>query len=64
MAELTVVIAYYKALDNLKIILNSLNSQSCMDFEVIVAEDDNNYETVEYIKSIKPGLNFPVITLN
>lgn len=60
MTELTVVISYYKALDNLKLILKALSSQSSMDFEVILSEDDNNQETIEYIESLKPHINFPI----
>lgn len=46
--RLTVIISYYKALDNLKLILKALSQQSCRDFEVIVSEDDYNEETIRY----------------
>jgi glycosyltransferase involved in cell wall biosynthesis len=64
MSELAVVISYYKALDNLRIILKALNRQSCMDFEVIVSEDDNNQETIEYIENVQSDFLFPIIHLN
>lgn len=34
---LSVVISYYKAQENLKLILEALKEQSCLDFEVIVS---------------------------
>ncbi|MFV0530379.1 MAG: glycosyltransferase [Flavobacteriales bacterium] len=64
MLGLTVIISYYKSLNNLKIILKALNNQSCIDFEVILSEDDNNDETIKYIQEIKPKLNFSIIHLN
>ncbi len=47
--KLTVVISYYKALDNLKLILMALEAQSERAFLVIVSEDDINPETIEFI---------------
>lgn len=64
MKDLTIVISYYKALDNLKVIFKALNRQSCQRFEVILAEDDNNAETVSYIESVRPKLNFPMVHLS
>jgi glycosyltransferase involved in cell wall biosynthesis len=64
MPELAVVISYYKALDNLRIILKALSRQSCMDFEVIVSEDDNNQETIEYIINAQTEYVFPIMHLN
>ena len=48
--RLTVIISYYKALDNLRLILKALSLQSCHDFEVIVSEDDFNEETIRYFR--------------
>lgn len=64
MPKLTVIISYYKSLDNLKIILQALENQSCLDFEVIVSEDDNNIQTLNYIKSIKSSFKFAILHLN
>jgi cellulose synthase/poly-beta-1,6-N-acetylglucosamine synthase-like glycosyltransferase len=58
--ELTVIISYYKALDNLKLILMALNRQSKMNFEVILSEDDNNNSTVEFLSEIRNSYNFPI----
>ncbi|MFT7344894.1 MAG: glycosyltransferase involved in cell wall biosynthesis [Lentimonas sp.] len=62
--ELTVVISYYKALGNLKILLKALGEQTVGGFEVIISEDDNNPITEEYLKSIKNVFNFPIHHLN
>jgi GT2 family glycosyltransferase len=60
MKKLNVVISYYKALDNLKLVLKALNNQSCMDFEVTLSEDDNNSETVDFIKNEAANYAFPI----
>jgi len=58
--KVTIVISYYKALDNLVIILNALNSQSDKNFEVIVSEDDFNEKTIQFIKETAPTLEFKI----
>lgn len=63
MTKLSVIISYYKALDNLKIILKAFNQQSCKEFEVILSEDDYNEETLEYIKLNEKNFTFPIIHL-
>ena len=40
--KITIIISYYKALTNLKLILKALNNQSNNNFEVIISEDDQN----------------------
>ncbi len=47
--QLTVIISYYKAIDNLKVILLALNFQSNNEFEVILSEDDYNEETILFL---------------
>ncbi|MFZ4543249.1 MAG: glycosyltransferase [Saprospiraceae bacterium] len=47
--DLTIVISYYRAIQNLKIILKALANQSFRNFEVIVSEDDYNVETIAFI---------------
>ena len=61
---LTVVISYYKALDNLKLILRALNNQSSMDFEVIISEDDNNPETIDFLSANKAKYHFKILHIN
>jgi len=58
--KITIVISYYKALENLKLIFNALGKQSFKKFEVIVSEDDNNPETVGYISEKKQHYPFPI----
>ena len=58
--RLTVIISYYKALDNLRLILKALSQQSCHDFEVIVSEDDFNEETIRYFRDHSHTYSFPI----
>lgn len=62
--KLTIIISYYKALENLKLILKALGEQSFKNFEVIVSEDDNNPETVGFITTNKDHYPFPIQHLN
>lgn len=62
--ELTVIISYYKNLANLKLILKALNNQSVTDFEAIISEDDNNDETIDFVKEHHSDYSFPIIHLN
>lgn len=62
--ELTIIISYYKAIDNLKLILKALNAQSVNGFEVIISEDDNNNSTEQFIGANRDCYNFPIIHLN
>lgn len=62
--EITIIISYYKALDNLKLVLKALNNQSSIGFEVIVSEDDHNGETISYLKKNKHLYRFPIVHLN
>lgn len=62
--ELTIIISYYKAIDNLRLILKALNAQSVGGFEVIISEDDNNSSTVKFVADNKDSYCFPIIHLN
>ncbi len=46
--KVSLVIAYYKNITALKIILKALENQSQKDFEIIIAEDDNNTITNDF----------------
>lgn len=61
--DLTVIISYYKAIDNLRLILKALDRQTFNNFEVIVSEDDNNKDTIDYILKNKDLFNFPITHL-
>lgn len=64
MAQLTVIISYYKSLENLRLILKGLAMQSLLNFEVILSEDDNNPETDQFIKKEASKYPFCIIHLN
>jgi len=62
--QASVVISYYKNIANLDLILLALNKQTAKGtFEVIIAEDDNAIETVNFINSKKHAFSFPLIHL-
>jgi cellulose synthase/poly-beta-1,6-N-acetylglucosamine synthase-like glycosyltransferase len=46
---ISLIISFYKRLDFLELILQSLDKQSYKNFEVILAEDNNDPQTVEFI---------------
>ena len=62
--ELTIIVSYYKAIDNLRLILKALNRQSVDGFEVVISEDDNNNDTVKFVADNRNSFNFPIIHLN
>jgi len=62
--EISVVIAYYDKLSNLELILDALNRQTFTDFEVIIAEDDNNSNTISFLNKNKDLYSFPINHLN
>ena len=60
----SIIIAFYKNTKALYLILKALESQSNKNFEVIIAEDDNNKNTLEYINKIKNTFSFNIIHLS
>lgn len=60
--QASVIISYYKNIQNLEIILLALNNQTAkQSFEVIVSEDDNAQETLNLITQQKAILSFPLL---
>jgi glycosyltransferase involved in cell wall biosynthesis len=60
--QATVIISYYKNIQNLEIILLALNNQTVKgNFEAIVSEDDNTEETIKFISQQKLMLSFPLL---
>lgn len=57
---LTIVISYYKALDNLRLILMALNRQTNTDFEVIISEDDNDTVTQSFLEKHARDYSFEI----
>jgi glycosyltransferase involved in cell wall biosynthesis len=60
MTKTSLIISYYKALDNLKLILDALNNQSDQNFEAIISEDDNNKETISFLKQNLKNYSYPI----
>lgn len=60
----TVIISYYKAPNNLSLILNALNRQSDGAFEVIVSEDDNNTDTVKFLEANSNRYKYQITHIN
>lgn len=58
--QLTVVISYYKALENLKLILHALQEQSDLRFDVILSEDDYNEVTKQFVAEHGDKYTFPL----
>ncbi len=62
--EISVIIAYYDNLLNLDILLAAFNRQSFTDFEVIVAEDNNDPKTESFLQSNRDQYSFPILHVN
>jgi glycosyltransferase involved in cell wall biosynthesis len=58
--KISVIIAFYRNLPFLDLILSGLERQTYDDFEVIIAEDDDLPATKEYIAKTAPRLPFPL----
>ncbi len=64
MTKISLIISYYKALENLKLILEALNNQSDQNFEVIISEDDNNKETISFLNQILKKYSYSIKHVN
>lgn len=62
--KLSLIISYYKNELNLELIFKGLKSQSEQDFEVIIAEDDNNASTSQFIADQQKLYPFPIVLLS
>ncbi len=51
--KVSVIVAVYKDVEALKLIIASLKNQTYKNFEVVIVEDGNSLEMKEYIQSIK-----------
>lgn len=61
---ISIIISYYRSLPNLRLILLALRKQSYMDFEVIVAEDDESNELPEFLTNHATHFPFPIVHLS
>ena len=64
MIKISIIISYYKALENLKLILAALNNQSSFEFEAIVSEDDYNEETIRFLDLNRRKYSFNILHVN
>jgi cellulose synthase/poly-beta-1,6-N-acetylglucosamine synthase-like glycosyltransferase len=60
----SVIISYYKNIPALELVLMGLSRQSMLPNEVIIAEDDNENKTAEFIKQAKGIYPFKILHLN
>lgn len=51
--KISLIVAIYKDIEALDLIIKALKTQTYKNFEVIVAEDNNGQNVKEYVKSIK-----------
>ena len=62
--KVSLIISYYKNQANLELIFKGLSLQSEKDFEVIVAEDDNDTTTADFIAEQQKKVTFPIELLS
>lgn len=60
MPQLSLIIAVYKNIPALDLILRGLQNQSFKDFEVIIAEDNDGIEMQNFIKNEQQQFFFPI----
>jgi len=60
MIKATVIIAFYKRLDFLGLLLDGLEHQTFKEFEVIVAEDNNASETISFLEIAVEKYSYPI----
>ncbi|HEY6902087.1 MAG TPA: glycosyltransferase [Puia sp.] len=59
--KISVIIAFYKNIPFLDVILKGLKTQTYTNFEVIIAEDDDAPATVEYLEGQSALMSFPIL---
>lgn len=57
---ISVLLAYYKNLPALELVLEAFSNQTYPDFELIIAEDDNNPDTGEFLELARGKYKFPI----
>lgn len=62
--EISVIIAYYDNLPNLELLFAAFNRQSFTDFEIIVAEDNADPNTDNFLASCRSKYFFPILHVN
>jgi glycosyltransferase involved in cell wall biosynthesis len=57
---ISLIISLYKRIDFLDLVLQGVERQSYRNFEVIIAEDDNAAETVDFIDRARKRYSYPI----
>jgi cellulose synthase/poly-beta-1,6-N-acetylglucosamine synthase-like glycosyltransferase len=57
---ISLIISLYKRVDFLDLILQGVERQSYRNFEVVIAEDDNAVETVDFIDRARKRYSYPI----
>jgi len=57
---ISLIISFYKRLDFLELIFQSLDKQSFKDFEVIIAEDNNDQQTIEFFTKARQNHSYVI----
>ena len=58
---ISLIISFYKRLDFLDLIFQSLDKQSFKNFEVIVAEDNDDLHTIDFISKARTKHTFRIL---
>jgi glycosyltransferase involved in cell wall biosynthesis len=58
---ISVIISFYKVLDNLELVLSALEQQSFNHFEAVVAEDDDAPQTKDFLQEARKKYRFPIL---
>ncbi len=58
--RISLIIAFYKNITALELIFKALERQTYTDFEVIIAEDDNNPAAADFITKARLRFSFPI----
>jgi len=62
--SISVILAYYRNLTNLKLLLDAFEKQTYRDFELIVAEDDQNPDTIQFLQESRHRWSYPIRHVN